>query len=82
MTKNAQLSGVDLARVALCAAKVAAQKNGGGRTVQPKPDHDGAQRRFLRRVGAVHLTAPALRWMGQAHGGSAVLIGVGTGLWL
>jgi predicted nucleic acid-binding Zn ribbon protein len=37
MTENPQLSGVDLARVALRAAKVAAQKNGGGRTVQPKP---------------------------------------------
>ncbi|WP_432171189.1 DciA family protein [Streptomyces sp. 1222.5] len=37
MTENPQLSGVDLARVALRAAKVAAQKNGGGRTTQPKP---------------------------------------------
>ncbi|MFD4528387.1 DciA family protein [Streptomyces sp. NPDC058470] len=36
MTENPQLSGVDLARVALRAAKVAAQKNGGGRTAQPK----------------------------------------------
>jgi predicted nucleic acid-binding Zn ribbon protein len=36
MTETPQLSGVDLARVALRAAKVAAQKNGGGRTVQPK----------------------------------------------
>jgi predicted nucleic acid-binding Zn ribbon protein len=37
MTETPQLSGVDLARVALRAAKEAAQKNGGGRTVQPKP---------------------------------------------
>ncbi|MDX2855318.1 DciA family protein [Streptomyces scabiei] len=37
MTETPQLSGVDLARVALRAAKVAAQKNGGGRTAQPKP---------------------------------------------
>ncbi|MFF8867824.1 DciA family protein [Streptomyces sp. NPDC015139] len=37
MTENPQLSGVDLARVALRAAKVAAQKNGGGRTAQQKP---------------------------------------------
>ncbi|MER6160917.1 DciA family protein [Streptomyces sp. NPDC001868] len=37
MTETPQLSGVDLARVALRAAKVAAQKNGGDRTTQPKP---------------------------------------------
>ncbi|GGZ22224.1 hypothetical protein GCM10010300_77450 [Streptomyces olivaceoviridis] len=37
MTENPQLSAVDLARVALRAAKVAAQKNGAGRTAQPKP---------------------------------------------
>jgi hypothetical protein len=37
MTQNPQLSGVDLARVALRAAKATAQKNGGGRTAQPKP---------------------------------------------
>ncbi|MEU0119095.1 hypothetical protein ABZ137_36810 [Streptomyces bobili] len=36
MTETPQLSGVDLARVALRAAKVVAQKNGGGRTAQPK----------------------------------------------
>ncbi|MGV9844786.1 DciA family protein [Streptomyces fungicidicus] len=47
MTENPQLSGVDLARVALRAAKVAAQKNGGGRTVQPKP----RMTRVVRRDG-------------------------------
>lgn len=47
MTENPQLSGVDLARVALRAAKVAAQKNGGGRTVQPKP----RTTRVVRRDG-------------------------------
>ncbi|MDX3697326.1 DUF721 domain-containing protein [Streptomyces europaeiscabiei] len=47
MTQNQQLSGVDLARVALRAAKVAAQKNGGGRTVQPKP----RTTRVIRRDG-------------------------------
>lgn len=47
MTENPQLSGVDLARVALRAAKVAAQKNGGGRTAQPKP----RTTRVVRRDG-------------------------------
>ncbi|WP_327749839.1 DciA family protein [Streptomyces europaeiscabiei] len=47
MTQSQQLSGVDLARVALRAAKVAAQKNGGGRTVQPKP----RTTRVIRRDG-------------------------------
>ncbi|MGW5679529.1 DciA family protein [Streptomyces sp. NPDC003860] len=45
MTENPQLSGVDLARVALRAAKVAAQKNGGGRTAQPKPRTTSVVRR-------------------------------------
>ncbi|MEV6840870.1 DciA family protein [Streptomyces sp. NPDC051133] len=45
MTETPQLSGVDLARVALRAAKVAAQKNGGGRTVQPKPRTTSVVRR-------------------------------------
>ncbi|MEU8718225.1 DUF721 domain-containing protein [Streptomyces sp. NPDC048663] len=35
-TETPQLSGVDLARVALRAAKAAAQKNGSGRTAKPK----------------------------------------------
>ena len=47
MAENPQLSGVDLARVALRAAKVAAQKNGGGRPVQPKP----RTTRVVRRDG-------------------------------
>ncbi|GAA5708134.1 MULTISPECIES: DciA family protein [Streptomyces] len=47
MTETPQLSGVDLARVALRAAKVAAQKNGGGRTAQPKP----RTTRVVRRDG-------------------------------
>ncbi|MFJ2170382.1 DUF721 domain-containing protein [Streptomyces griseofuscus] len=37
MTGNPQLSGPDLARVALCAAKAAAQKNGGGQKAKSKP---------------------------------------------
>lgn len=36
MTETPQLSGADLARVALRAAKAAAQKNSGGRTVQDR----------------------------------------------
>ncbi|WP_041822803.1 DciA family protein [Streptomyces davaonensis] len=47
MTENPQLSGIDLARVALRAAKAAAQKNGGGRTVQSKP----RTTRVVRRGG-------------------------------
>jgi predicted nucleic acid-binding Zn ribbon protein len=47
MTETPQLSGVDLARVALRAAKVAAQKNGAGRTAQPKP----RTARVVRRDG-------------------------------
>jgi predicted nucleic acid-binding Zn ribbon protein len=47
MTEIPQLSGIDLARVALRAAKVAAQKNGGGRTTQPKP----RTTRVVRRDG-------------------------------
>jgi hypothetical protein len=47
MTEIPQLSGVDLARVALRAAKAAAQKNGGGRSVQPKP----RTTRVVRRDG-------------------------------
>ncbi|MEU6512235.1 hypothetical protein [Streptomyces sp. NPDC046942] len=37
MTENPQLSGADLARVALRAAKVVAQKNGGRHPAPPKP---------------------------------------------
>ncbi|MFD4543592.1 DUF721 domain-containing protein [Streptomyces bauhiniae] len=47
MTETPQPSGVDLPRVALRAAKAAAQKNGGGRTVQPKP----RTTRVVRREG-------------------------------
>jgi hypothetical protein len=47
MTETPQFSGVDLARVALRAAKAAAQRNGGGRTVQPKP----RTTRVVRRDG-------------------------------
>ncbi|WP_030643920.1 MULTISPECIES: DciA family protein [Streptomyces] len=47
MIQNPQPSGVYLARVALRAAKAAAQKNGGGRTAQPKP----RTTRVVRRDG-------------------------------
>ncbi|WP_329272138.1 DciA family protein [Streptomyces pseudovenezuelae] len=47
MTETPQLSGVDLARVALRAAKVAAQKDRGGRRAQPKP----RTTRVVRRDG-------------------------------
>lgn len=54
MTENPQLGGVDLARVALRAAKVAAQKNGGGRTAQPKPRTTRMVRRYGLRPKLIH----------------------------
>ncbi|GGV89904.1 DciA family protein [Streptomyces massasporeus] len=60
MTENSQLSGVDLARVALRAAKAAAQTNGCGRTVQPKPRTTRVTRRDGREPMGLGATIDAL----------------------
>lgn len=72
MTQNPQPIGVDLARVALRAAKVAAQKNGGGRTAQPKPPTTRVVRRDGREPCAFGVTEPGSRPVGpggRAAGG-------------
>jgi predicted nucleic acid-binding Zn ribbon protein len=74
MTETPQLSGVDLARVALRAAKVAAQKNGGGRTAQPKPRTASVARRDGREPMGLGAAIGALvterAWELQAAGAS------------